>query len=51
MVNDTERKPWKYGSQENRVFQEENVSNDADEFKMMAENGPLNWRCGGHWKS
>lgn len=34
-----------------RVFQEENVSNDADEFKMMAENGPLNWRCGGHWKS
>lgn len=51
VVNDTERKPWKYGSQEKRVFQEENVSNDADEFKMMAENGPLNWRCGGHWKS
>lgn len=27
------------------------VSNAADENKMMAENGLLNWQCGGHWKS
>lgn len=31
---------------------EENVVwNAADEYQMMAENGPLNWQCGGHWKS